>query len=133
MIGNLPRNKLKEFGAEAEKTAAAYLRRRGYKILRMNYHTRRGEIDIICMIDNMLVFVEVKSASKKTDWDPVYRIDAKKQQRMKHAANDYIVKNELPAGGVRFDAVIMTATERNDWKIKHIEDAFRIEDSFSAD
>ena len=47
-------------GAWGEECAAAYLRRRGYRILARNYSCRFGEIDIIAADRHYVVFVEVK-------------------------------------------------------------------------
>jgi putative endonuclease len=112
-------------GSEAERVAAEYLKRKGYQILEMNFRTRRGEIDIVCNDNGCLVFVEVKSASKPTDINPGESIHYRKQQRLQLAATEYISTHEIPGGGVRFDAIVMIATERGEWKIDHAVDAFR--------
>ncbi|MCI5622310.1 MAG: YraN family protein, partial [Anaerostipes sp.] len=44
----------------AEKVAAEFLKLQGYVILEQNYGIRTGEIDIIAMDSEVLVFVEVK-------------------------------------------------------------------------
>ncbi|HHE47042.1 MAG TPA: YraN family protein [Bacteroidetes bacterium] len=118
-----------EFGASAEQAAAAYLRRKGCRLLETNYHTRRGEIDIICRDGDSLVFVEVKSTRDPDGWYPGDRIDKRKRKRIQLAASHYISHHEIPAGAVRFDAVLMTATRRGEWKINHVRDAFRIDES----
>jgi len=118
-----------ELGKAAEKTAAAYLKRKGWRILETNYHIVQGEIDIIGQEGNYLVFVEVKSSSKSSDWDQAERINIRKQRRLQLAASDYISSHEIPSGGIRFDAILMTATERDEWKIEHLTDAFRPDES----
>ena len=50
-------------GSDGEKTAINYLKKHKYKILSQNYQTYFGEIDIVCKIDNYIVFVEVKTRS----------------------------------------------------------------------
>ena len=42
-----------------ERLAAAYYRRRGCRVLEMNFRTRRGEIDVIAQKGDMLIFAEV--------------------------------------------------------------------------
>ena len=76
----------REMGSEAERTAVEYLKRRGWSILEVNYHTRRGEIDIIGRDEDELVFVEVKSAGKPTDWYAGERIDLRKRKRIELTA-----------------------------------------------
>jgi len=56
--------KVKQFnytkGKLGEEIAAGYLKKKGYCIIKSNYRTRFGELDIIASIDKILVFVEVK-------------------------------------------------------------------------
>ena len=47
-------------GPWGEAAAAAYLRKKGFRIEAMNYRTRLGEIDIIASNRQYLVFCEVK-------------------------------------------------------------------------
>lgn len=114
-------------GKEAETAAIAYLSQRRYKILTSNYRTRRGEIDIVCRHRNYLVFVEVKSRAKEGQRFLGDRVDLRKQRRIIQAARDYLTCHEIPEGGIRFDVILMTATPGGEWKIEHIEDAFRLE------
>lgn len=48
-------------GNYGEDLACEYLKKQGYKILERNYRIRGGEIDIVAMDGNTLVFVEVKA------------------------------------------------------------------------
>ena len=47
-------------GPWGEALAAAYLRKKGFRIEAMNYRTRLGEIDIIAADRRYLIFCEVK-------------------------------------------------------------------------
>lgn len=48
-------------GREGENLAASYLKSLGYKIIERNFKKGYGEIDIIALEENTLVFVEVKT------------------------------------------------------------------------
>lgn len=48
-------------GRHGEKIASEYLQKQGYKIVEMNFHKRWGEIDIVALDKDTLVFVEVKT------------------------------------------------------------------------
>ena len=48
-------------GAEGEKRAQLYLRRKGYAIRETNWSSIFGELDIIAEKQGVLVFVEVKA------------------------------------------------------------------------
>ena len=50
-----------ERGKIGESYVCEYLENKGYQIICTNYHSRYGEIDIICENDKYIVFVEVKT------------------------------------------------------------------------
>lgn len=47
-------------GSQAEQLALNYLQQQGLTLITQNYHSRRGEIDLIMLDENTLVFVEVR-------------------------------------------------------------------------
>ena len=49
--------------------AAAYLKKKGYRILEANFRCRFGEIDLIARDGAYLVFIEVKYRSSLKDGD----------------------------------------------------------------
>ena len=51
--------------------AAAYLKRKGYRILEQNFRCRQGEIDLIARDGGYLVFIEVKYRSSLKDGAPL--------------------------------------------------------------
>ena len=55
----------KKLGRQGEDAAACYLEKSGYTLLRRNYTCRLGEIDIVAMDRDVLVFVEVRSRSSE--------------------------------------------------------------------
>ena len=48
-------------GRKGEDLAASYLLNHGYRIIARNFKARYGELDIICIQENVLIFVEVKT------------------------------------------------------------------------
>lgn len=48
-------------GKIGENYVCEYLKNKGYQIIYTNYHSRYGEIDIICENNKYIVFVEVKT------------------------------------------------------------------------
>ena len=50
----------KQIGDDGEDRAEVFLLKKGYEVLERNYRFGRNEIDLICLNDNLLVFVEVK-------------------------------------------------------------------------
>ena len=68
-------------GPWGEAAAAAYLRKKGFRIEAMNYRTRLGEIDIIAADRRYLIFCEVK-LRKSADFAAAREfVDSRKQQR----------------------------------------------------
>jgi len=93
-------------GKQAERRAALYLAAQGYTLLAYNYHTRRGEIDLIARDGDCLVFVEVKSRSSDRFGTPEEAITSKKRQRLSWAARHYLMCHPW-ALDVRFDVVTL--------------------------
>lgn len=54
-------------GKLGEERARIFLQKKGYKIIAKNFRSRFGEIDIIAIDGNVLVFIEVK-----TRWNKKY-------------------------------------------------------------
>lgn len=71
-------------GRQAEKTAARYLRLKGWKILAERVRTPRGEIDLIAKRRGLVAFVEVKTRTKSQDLDAA--IDQFRLKRVADAA-----------------------------------------------
>ena len=59
-----------EIGINGEEAACDYLKRLGYKIYCRNFRSYFGEIDIIAIDENEIVFVEVKTRTQKILVDP---------------------------------------------------------------
>ena len=51
----------KDIGNYGEELSLTYLRDKGYKIISRNFRNKYGEIDLICKIKDLLIFIEVKS------------------------------------------------------------------------
>jgi putative endonuclease len=94
-----------EIGAYGERVAAAFVRRRGYKVLTRNYKTTDGEIDLVCRHGDVLVFVEVKTRADVDFVRPAEAIDARKEEALREAARSYIELLEQKDIDHRFDAV----------------------------
>lgn len=110
-------------GDDAEALAAAYLRRAGLQILTQNYRVRGGELDLVALDGEAVVFVEVRYRKNPRFGGAAASIDARKQQRLIHAAQVYLMKHPRQADRpCRFDCILLDAlsTEHLEW----IKDAF---------
>lgn len=96
----------RRIGDRAEKLAAKYLKKAGYRILEKNLRTRLGEIDILARKDNVLVVVEVKGAQNESEFGaPIFRVDAAKRRKLRRLAGQLIQRYNLRATDIRFDVV----------------------------
>ncbi|MEM0938439.1 MAG: YraN family protein [Bacteroidota bacterium] len=78
-------------GLEGEEIAKEFYKQSGYEILERNYRYRRAEIDLIVLKEEvLLVFVEVKSRSRKDFGETETFVSNAQQNRIKEAAEDYI-------------------------------------------
>lgn len=95
-------------GNIAEQQAVIFLRENAYEIIEQNFYSRFGEIDIIAMKDEVLCFVEVKSAQ---DYETaVQNLTPSKISKIIKTANVYMKKNALDLE-FKIDAVIVTSEE----------------------
>ena len=94
-----------EIGSYGERIAAAFLRRRGYRVLTRNYRAEGGEIDLVCRDGDVLAFVEVRSRSGELFGRPSESIDARKENALLSAARSYLELLKRDDITWRFDAV----------------------------
>ena len=112
-------------GDHAEELAVALLERNGLRVLTRNYRVHGGEIDCIAFDGDTLVFVEVRFRKNAHFGGAAASIDARKQQRVIHAAQVYLMKNPRQATRpCRFDCLLLDTlnTEHIEW----IRDAFQL-------
>ena len=112
-------------GQRGEARAARYLKGLGYRIIRRNYRSPSGEVDIIAQDGETLVFVEVKARKDNAFGSPLEAVDQRKRKRITGAALFYMSGlKEQPCA--RFDVIgIMQRGWRTE--VEHIIDAFGLE------
>ena len=111
-----------DLGKKGEKTAFAFLRKKGYEVLATNFRYEKTEIDIICKKNKTIVFVEVKTRTTENFGLPEEAVDPRKEEKIVRAAERFIQINDL-LGDVRFDVVSVIIGGKKD-KVTHIRDAF---------
>lgn len=108
-------------GMRGEEIARLHLKADGYKILESNFSTKMGEIDIVAKDHDVLVFVEVKTATSSRFGSPLSWIPEWKQRRIIKVSQVYIMKRGVYNRPVRFDVIAIEESG----KVCHIKDAFR--------
>jgi putative endonuclease len=111
------KKKTYQYGINSEGIAASYLKTKGYEIIKSRYKTLHGEIDLIAIDKNYIVFIEVK-ARKKLEHIEV--LTERQIKRISNAASQYLSENELGNRDVRFDLIIVQANRIH----AHLENAW---------
>jgi putative endonuclease len=107
-------------GRTGEAAAALYLEGKGLKILERNFRGDRGEVDLIALEGETLVFVEVKTWSTLGVEALEQGINEKKQRRIIETAKYFLFSHrEYRYMAVRFDVVFVAPG-----RITHLASAF---------
>ncbi|MBD5410422.1 MAG: YraN family protein [Treponema sp.] len=113
----------KETGNYGETKAASFLIQNGYEIVKRNYGTRTGEIDIIAKKGDLLVFVEVKTLPNGTPELLSLVLNERKQKRIIKTAQSFLAKYRKYSNNyIRFDAIIVDMPGLPEFY--HVENAF---------
>ncbi|MGN1212961.1 MAG: YraN family protein [Christensenellales bacterium] len=109
----------KVLGTQGESVAVKFLKDKKFKILKQNYTTKIGEIDIIAQTKDIIVFVEVKARKSIRFGYPREAINLTKQKKIRKVATQYLLANKLMNCKVRFDCIEVLGDQ-----ITHIENCF---------
>ena len=93
-----------QVGREAEALAAQFLLDLGYTMITRNYKARRGEIDLVAMDGDVLVFVEVKFR-QTPGYSPEESIGEQKLKALDRAIGEYIAEMDLKDPESRLDLI----------------------------
>ena len=105
-----------------EDLVAKFLRNKGYKIIERNFRKSYGEIDIIAVKDNTLVFVEVKTRTSNQFGTPFEQITYFKLRSLVKTAQFYKLSSPKLPDSLRIDAVSVILDGNNFLtSIEHIE------------
>ena len=112
-----------ELGKRGEIMAQRYLEKQKYFIVTKNFKCSFGEIDIIAIDKDEIVFVEVKTRCNQKYGEARDSVSKIKKKHIKKASMFYITKYHLENRYVRFD-VIEVYLRDNKFFIKHIKNTF---------
>lgn len=97
---------MKSVGDAFEERAVLWLRECGLRLLARNYRCRGGEIDIVALDGECLVFLEVRRRSNPRFGGAAASVDRRKQQRILRAAQLFLQRHpQWSALPCRFDVV----------------------------
>ena len=84
-------------GSTGESLVAEHYRQRGFRVLEKNYifpkGKQQGELDLVVLKNNELVFVEVKTRKSNRFGSPFEAVDQYKQAKLVKTAKLYLMAN----------------------------------------
>jgi len=114
-------------GTSGEKLARRFLRKNGYKILYRNFRGHSGgEIDIVARDRDTLVFIEVKTRTRKEFGRPLSAVDRQKRQRISRGGLAWLRWLDNPDILFRFDVVEVLITDDAEPRVELIKNAFQL-------
>ena len=106
----------RQTGTDKERLAAEYLGQCGMHILEKNFRARQGEIDLIGLHEDYLVFVEVKYRSSKTKGTALEAVDIRKQRQICKVADYYRMLHKVNLNTpIRYDVVAIQGENEIYW------------------
>jgi putative endonuclease len=113
-----------QLGKRGEAAAAKFLANLGYRIAARNYRCPVGEVDLIALDGNTVVFVEVKSRTSAEAADPEITVHREKRRRVTRAAKYFLSRKPALDPPCRFDVVAVVLPETGPAEVEHFIDAF---------
>lgn len=101
-----------DIGSAAETKASNYLTTQGLSIVEQNFSAKTGEIDIIALDKDVLVFVEVKFRRSAQFGQPYETVTYRKQQKIIRTAQGFLQRHKKYANNAcRFDIISILNSE----------------------
>jgi putative endonuclease len=96
-------------GREAEAYALRHLQKQGLSLITQNWTCRRGELDLVMLDGDTVVFVEVRYRRHSGWGGALESVDFRKQEKLTLAAQSFLQKEAQWANApCRFDVVAIS-------------------------
>lgn len=109
------------FGTRGESRAATFLKQKGLRIVGSQVRTMYGEIDLVCLDGNEVVFVEVKTRRSLGYGYPEEAITPVKFRHMARAAEAFMAEKKWERRQFRLDVVAIRELEGRESEITHFQ------------
>ena len=121
----MPERSRAQSGKDAELQALSYLQTQGLRLLAQNWLCKRGELDLVMLDGDTVVFVEVRYR-KHAQWGgALASIDGRKRQKLILAAQFFLQKEHRWADSpCRFGVVAIESTPSGQADLSWLQDAF---------
>ncbi len=98
-------NAARPLGDRGENLAAEYLERKGFRILERQLRGLYGELDLVALDADTVVFIEVKTRATSAAGDPTEAVTLVKQKKITQSALAYLKRRGWLERRSRFDVV----------------------------
>lgn len=116
-------------GNRGEVAAARFLQRLRYRIIERQMRNRFGELDLVALNGDVVVFVEVKTRTTLLAGHPTEAVTATKQRKITRSALAYLKRRGWLEHRVRFDVIaVVWSNEAATPKLQHYISAFDSDD-----
>lgn len=112
-------------GNAAEALARQHLEQQGLRLLAQNWRCRLGELDLVMLDADTVVFVEVRYRRHSAWGGAVESVDARKREKLSHAAQHFLQQESRWAKHpCRFDVIAINADSQAPAQLNWIQNAF---------
>ncbi|WP_339459358.1 YraN family protein [Pseudomonas sp. EA_105y_Pfl2_R69] len=112
-------------GQAAEALARQFLEQRGLRLLAQNWRCRLGELDLVMLDSDTVVFVEVRYRRYSAWGGAAESVDARKREKLSRAAQHFLQQESRWARHpCRFDVIAITADSQAPAPLNWIQNAF---------
>ncbi|KIH97949.1 hypothetical protein LP52_16650 [Streptomonospora alba] len=108
-----------ELGLRGEEAAAAYLVRRGLRILARNWRCPEGEIDIVAGQGATIIVAEVKTRTSLRFGSPLEAVTATKRRRLRRLARRWAAAHRAGGRPMRIDVVCVLVLHGDRVFVRH--------------
>lgn len=103
----------RQLGAWGEAIAVRHLEKKGYSIRDRNWHSSRGELDLVAQDGQTVVIVEVKTRAGRGYGLPEEAITPVKRRRLLRTAWIYMDRHGLMESDWRVDVIAIEGSPRS--------------------
>lgn len=115
----------KSLGRYGENLAAAYLQRRGYRIIGRNYQLQHLELDLVAQKNGQTIIFEIKTRLLKENALQDSLVSRRQKLNLKKAAKKYAAKLKINFDLIHFDLILINLDcPQKKAHLKHFSDIF---------
>lgn len=112
-------------GDAAEAQARQHLEQHGLRLLAQNWRCRLGELDLVMLDADTVVFVEVRYRRHSAWGGAAESVDARKREKLSRAAQHFLQQESRWAKyPCRFDVIAINADSQPPAQLDWIQNAF---------